>query len=332
MAEFEEEIWIDVVGYEGFYVVSSFGSVKSLDRLQDCCLRHTNKRNIKGKIKKPQKDKKTGNLFHTLCKNGVCKRMLVHRIVAEAFMPAYNLYKYVQHVDYDLSNNHIKNLILSNQTRKNRVDSKRKYVNVVNKKSNEFAYVYSHHKADSGDIFYVGIAKFDNFKYKRARNFVKRSELWKNIQKKHGVYFNIIDEKIPMCDALEKEISLISKYGRIDIGTGVLCNLTAGGEGANSPSLELRRKLSKINKGRVIPQEIREKISKSLKRVGHKPPRKKSCAGENSSHHRIILNQETGVFYFGTKDASSSIENVKQGLLDAMIRGRLKNKTSFLLT
>ena len=78
-------IWKDVEGYEGFYQVSSTGQVRSVDRVVD----HKRHGNMirKGKMLKPGKD--TGGYpIVNICKNGKCKNVKVHRLVAMAF--AYN--------------------------------------------------------------------------------------------------------------------------------------------------------------------------------------------------------------------------------------------------
>lgn len=51
-------------------------------------------------------------------------------------------------------------------------------------------------------------------------------------------------------DAFKLEMELIKKYGRKDLGTGLLRNLTSGGEGA-TPGPELRKRLSDIKKGKI---------------------------------------------------------------------------------
>ena len=75
-----KEIWKDIKGYEGIYQVSSEGRVRSLDRVED------RGRNIKGKILKPSISP-YGYCAIDLFKNGTKKKNMVHRLVAEAFLP-----------------------------------------------------------------------------------------------------------------------------------------------------------------------------------------------------------------------------------------------------
>jgi hypothetical protein len=50
-------------------------------------------------------------------------------------------------------------------------------------------------------------------------------------------------------EAFESEKNFIKWFGRKDIGTGVLRNLTEGGEGMSNPSAETRRRMSEAHKG-----------------------------------------------------------------------------------
>lgn len=89
-----EEIWKSIKGYEDLYAVSNFGKVKSLKY---------------GKILKPQ-NKGNGYLQVSLCRNGKRKTLLVHRLVAEAFIPnPYGLPE-INHIDENKSNNCVENL------------------------------------------------------------------------------------------------------------------------------------------------------------------------------------------------------------------------------
>lgn len=91
-----EEIWKDVVGYEGLYQVSDKGRVKSLWFGKD-------------KILKPLKDG-WGYIFVYLCKNGERKMCKIHRLVAQAFIPNTNSLPQVNHKDEDKTNNKVENL------------------------------------------------------------------------------------------------------------------------------------------------------------------------------------------------------------------------------
>lgn len=97
-----EEVWKDVVGYEGLYQVSNLGRVRSLDRI-------VNGNRLKGKILSQVKDTK-GYLFLRLSKNGNSKRFLVHRLIAEAFIPRIEGKNYIDHINGIRDDNRIENL------------------------------------------------------------------------------------------------------------------------------------------------------------------------------------------------------------------------------
>src|SRR5690606_22799746 len=101
------------------------------------------------------------------------------------------------------------------------------------------SYVYRHRKLDSGEVFYIGIGTFESHipsnshnYYRRANNTKQRSSFWKKVYRKHGRYIEILKENISYEEAKELEILLIQEYGRRDLGTGCLVNLTDGGDGS----------------------------------------------------------------------------------------------------
>ena len=74
------EIWKPVIGYEGLYEVSSLGRVRSLDRID------SNNHPLNGVILKPYISN-SGYLLVGLYKQQKRDRKLLHRLVAEAFIP-----------------------------------------------------------------------------------------------------------------------------------------------------------------------------------------------------------------------------------------------------
>ena len=89
------EIWKSIQGYEGLYEVSSDGRVKSLFRY---------KKELKPNITK------NGYATVELFKEKTSKRLLIHRLVAMAFLPNPNNLPQVNHIDEDKANNTVENL------------------------------------------------------------------------------------------------------------------------------------------------------------------------------------------------------------------------------
>lgn len=101
--EIEGEIWKPIKGYEGRYCVSNMGRIMSLER---------NVRS-RGKIKQrimKQCNARKGYKTVSLYIDGKRKRNIVHRLVAEAFIPNPNNYNQVNHIDENKSNNAAYNL------------------------------------------------------------------------------------------------------------------------------------------------------------------------------------------------------------------------------
>jgi len=100
------EEWKAISGYEGVYEVSSFGRVRSLDRI-DSIGRVRN-----GRMKATPVDKKsTGYRFVRLCNGGIAKKLDVHVLVLEAFVgPRPSPAMEACHGDGDRSNPVLSNL------------------------------------------------------------------------------------------------------------------------------------------------------------------------------------------------------------------------------
>lgn len=104
-----EEIWKDVVGWEGIYKVSNLGRVRSLNRHVKGKMR--NGKDIKGRILIQRYDKDGYLTVHlrdaNTERNKLCK---VHRIVAEAFIPKIEGKDSIDHINSIRDDNRVENL------------------------------------------------------------------------------------------------------------------------------------------------------------------------------------------------------------------------------
>ena len=101
-----EEIWVDIEGYEDFYQVSNQGRIRSVER--EIYKSNNTKQISKSYILKFEKGK--GYNYVHLFKNGLRKRIAVHRLVAEAFIPNPENKPEVDHINTIRDDNRVENL------------------------------------------------------------------------------------------------------------------------------------------------------------------------------------------------------------------------------
>lgn len=128
------------------------------------------------------------------------------------------------------------------------------------------AIVYRHRRLDTFEVFYVGISKTE----KRAYSKKVRNKYWKNIINKTDYNVEIISKYLSYEDAKELEMFLITEYGRKDLNTGILSNMTDGGEGVTNliVTQETKNKISNSSKGKIKTKEHIE--NNRLARIGKK--------------------------------------------------------------
>lgn len=110
MAELETynivgEVWKDIQGYEGQYMVSSKGRVKSVSRFtcdSNGYLKHKKERILKCSI--------TKGYFFVSLNNGDIKRKSVHRLMCIAFLPNLSNKPQVNHKNGIKTDNRLENL------------------------------------------------------------------------------------------------------------------------------------------------------------------------------------------------------------------------------
>ncbi len=87
--------------------------------------------------------------------------------------------------------------------------------------------VYFHYRSDDLTVFYVGISSFSK---KRPYETKSRSKMWKNVANKHGCIVKIAHKNLTWKEACYLEMWYIAHFGRKDLHTGELTNLTPGGD------------------------------------------------------------------------------------------------------
>lgn len=92
------EIWKDIIGYVGLYIVSNYGRIKSFKREGNL-----------GGILNPTKNK-DGYFRISLSKNNIIKKYMIHRLVLESFVGPCPKEMQCCHNDGNPANNFVGNL------------------------------------------------------------------------------------------------------------------------------------------------------------------------------------------------------------------------------
>lgn len=101
MDAFEFEEWRPVVGYEGWYEVSSFGRVKRIA---------PGYRGVRPKVLAQHTEKRIGYRTVSLCVNAKPVKIRVHVLVARAFLPNPDSKRTVNHKNGIRTDNRVENL------------------------------------------------------------------------------------------------------------------------------------------------------------------------------------------------------------------------------
>lgn len=168
--------------------------------------------------------------------------------------------------------------------------------------------VYKHKKNNDDTVFYIGIGNSKRPSCIKDRNFH-----WTNVANKYGFYSEIVFSGLTKEEAVKAEIWLISIYGRIDLGTGVLVNMTDGGDGVRNwipdGNWKYKQRIAKVGVER--PEDVKRKISETKKGVSNY-----KLKGENHFFYgksrpdisyrmsKAIINKDTKEVIVGVKSLS----------------------------
>lgn len=93
-------------------------------------------------------------------------------------------------------------------------------------------FLYQHIRIDNETIFYIGIGTHpkNGLLYERAYTSWGRNPSWKGVARYTNYRVEIVADFSTRQEAEDMERFLINKYGRKDLGLGLLTNRTDGGE------------------------------------------------------------------------------------------------------
>lgn len=206
-------------------------------------------------------------------------------------------------------------------------------------------YLYRHIRLDINTPFYIGIGTQQEKKkdYYRAYTKNHRNIYWKRIINKINYRVEILLESDDYEFIKQKEIEFISLYGRIDLKTGYLANLTEGGDGLlgyipteenrkkasermKNISNEQRLRISEKLKGRTLSKETLEKRSISIKGVS----RNKNSPGYKALSEKMskpVLQYDKEMNFI--KEWKNAYEANKEGYSNSKISSCCNNKRPF---
>jgi len=159
-----EEIWKDIIGYEGLYQVSNLGRVKSLN----------NK-------KKPFKEYSVGKVGYPylfLWINGKSKSHYIHRMVATHFIDNPDNKRYINHINSDKLDFSIENLEWVSQLENSHHSTSKRV-----KRSSKYVGVFAHTgKWESACWFnnkkqYIGRFETEEEAHEAHINFLKENNM-----------------------------------------------------------------------------------------------------------------------------------------------------------
>lgn len=167
------------------------------------------------------------------------------------------------------------------------------------------AYVYQHIRLDKNEPFYIGIGTSEY--YNRARRKKGRNKIWQRISNKTSIEVQILFDNLSWEEACQKEKELIAKYGRLNNKTGILANLTDGGEGNVGAvlSLEHRQAVGEANKRRVFTAEQRAAMGERMKERMKNPEYKKKM------REALLKSLNTEKFKAAAKAAAEKRRGIK---------------------
>lgn len=214
------------------------------------------------------------------------------------------------------------------------------------------AYLYRHIRLDKNEPFYIGIGSDSTYKRANAKYKGDRNKIWYDIVAKSKYEVEILFDDIQWDYACEKEKEFIALYGRKDNNTGILANMTEGGEGVlglhtirTAESIE-KQKITLKNRYKTDAEFKKMHLFYLKKGAATKKylPDSEETRKKKSESHKIlyasgitnltfgnnkikVICSETNKIWASIVDCAEEI-GIRKQYLTRMLNGDRKNKTS----
>ena len=214
------------------------------------------------------------------------------------------------------------------------------------------AYVYRHIRLDKNEPFYIGIGSDSTYKRANAKYKGDRNKIWYDITAKSEYEVEVLFDDVDWQFACEKEKEFIALYGRKDNKSGILANMTDGGEGVvgfpmvrTSESIE-KQKITLKNRYKT-DSEFKKMhlfyLKKGAATRKYLPDSEKTRKQKSESHKILyasgitnfvigknkikVICSETSKIWDSIVDCAAEI-GIRKEYLTRMLNGNRKNKTS----
>lgn len=211
-----KEIWKDIKGYEGLYMVSNLGRIKSIDRT---VIQQGREQKYSGRIIQPYVNN-SGYLMVSISRGNNKKRFTVHYLVASAFIPNPHNFPQINHINENKLDNNVSNLEWCS------IKYNINYGTCTYRRAIKMGKGVARYKKDGQlvDMYYsiheacrkTGIARASISSCLKGRMITAGNCFWKIIEENIPVYFKPIDKLRNNCARevrqYDRGLNLIAVY------------------------------------------------------------------------------------------------------------------------